>query len=156
MIQRIQTIYLLVAVILAAMSLCFPIGTFMANGADVAHAYCLWVQPAAAGSSPSFATLPLFCVLLLVALLSGYAIFAFTNRLYQSRLCLFCVMLLVGWHVLYAAYAFLYSPVPEGEACRFLPSPAAVLPLLTLVFCLLARRAIIADEKLVRAADRIR
>ena len=43
---------------------------------------------------------------------------------------------------------------PEGTT--FKPAFAACLPLVTIILYLLARAGIIADEKLVRAADRIR
>ena len=45
--------------------------------------------------------------------------------------------------------------IQQGLQAEALPLTAS-LPIIAAIFCLLARRGIIADEKLVRAADRLR
>ena len=156
MIQRIQTLYLLAAFVLAVAAIFLPIGTFTDGVADIAHASCLCVQPVDGITAPSYTVLPLAAVLAAVAFLSIYAIFAFANRRYQSRLCLFSIMLLIGWYILYAVCAILFLPHTVDEEVHFVPSMYAVLPLFALVAILLARHGILADEKLVRDSERIR
>ncbi|MBO4786625.1 MAG: DUF4293 family protein, partial [Prevotella sp.] len=55
-----------------------------------------------------------------------------------------------------AAYAVFGYAVPRVENALFTPSIAAALPLVNVILLLMARRGILADEALVRAADRIR
>lgn len=157
MIQRIQTIYLLVAVVLSVICMFLPLGEFSVDGLTVAREYNLWLLHVdnAATHHFTFATSPMFAVLLLSSALSCYAIFAFRNRVAQARFCLFGALLIVGWYVLYAVYSRVLGSF-DGRMAEFSLSWAAVLPALALVFLLLARRAIMADERLVRAADRIR
>lgn len=152
MIQRIQTVYLLVAVVLCVVCLCMEIGVFSVEGFELAHEYNLWLVNFT--GTRNFATWPLFVVLLLSAAVDLYAIFKYSNRHLQARFCWFSIMLRVGWYAIYAAYALMLMP---GTAdVKFSPSWASVCPMAALVFTFLAQRAIKADERLVRAADRIR
>ncbi len=158
MIQRIQTIYLLVAVVLSVICMFMPLGEFSIDGLAVAREYNLWllnIDDNASGHHFTFVTSPMFAVLLLSSALACYAIFAFRNRVAQARFCQFSVLLIVGWYILYAVYGHILGDT-DGRTSDFAPSWAAVLPAMSLVFLLLARRAIMADERLVRAADRIR
>lgn len=152
MIQRIQTVYLFVAAVLSVVCLCLKIGEPTLDGRTVAWVYNLWTI----GSDGAYSYLvwPLFAVLLLSVAIGVYAIFGYRNRKAQARMCLFSSMLVVGWYVLYTVYAFMLTPA-EGEAHFSMCWPAG-LPLVSLLLYILARRAILADERLVRAADRIR
>ena len=158
MIQRIQTVYLWLAVIFSVVALCLPIGTVEVSGQTalggsqtVATVYNLWVV---GNGACRFVTFPLFVLLVCAAALACYAIFGYRNRMSQARLCLFVSFLLLGWHVVYAVYSRVLAVPADGQS--FSVSLAAALPFLSLVLCVMARRAIIADERLVRAADRIR
>lgn len=152
MLQRIQTLYLLAAAVLSVVCLCLQIGTFGADGALVADEYNLWLMDGAGGYR--FSTWPLFVVLLLSAAVGIYTIFMYSNRRVQARFCAFCMLLVCGWYVLYVVYGQVC--LPDVEQASFYPAWPAVLPGLSLVFYFMARRAIMADERLVRAADRIR
>lgn len=152
MIQRIQSIYLLAGVVLSVICLCLPIGIFQSANTITAHLYNLCSVQVVGGVN--FDQWALFAVLILSASIGTYAIFAFHNRIVQARLCLFSVLLIVGWYILY----FVFGKLLKGDAdgVTFTPSLSAILPALSLVFYVLARRRIKADERLVRAADRIR
>lgn len=153
MIQRIQTVYLLLAVVASICCLSMPVGTYAgSDGALVATAFNLWLTLEEGGHA--FAPWPLFAVLLVQAVLAAYAIFGYANRRAQARLCAFDALLVVGWYIVFAVEALAVG-CGVGET-RFVPSWQCALPLVSLVFTLLARRAILADERLVRAADRIR
>lgn len=152
MIQRIQTIFLLLAVVLSVVCLCMQIGTFMVSGMVIYSEYNLWITDPI--GNHSFVVLPLFLVLLLSAAIGLFSIFKYSNRLLQARLCLCSIVLLVVWYILYAIFGKVI--LPDYPAAEFKPAFAGVYPLLAIFFYLLARRAILADERLVRAADRIR
>lgn len=152
MIQRIQTIYLLIAVVLSVVCLCMQVGALTDGDGTVTGMYNLFL--AYPNGAKNFVTWPLFVVLLLSAAIALYAIFMYANRMLQLRFCLFSMLLIVGWYILYAVYAHLL--LPDSSAAAFSPSVAAVFPLVSILMLFLARRAIFADEELVRAADRIR
>ncbi|MBR1687666.1 MAG: DUF4293 domain-containing protein [Prevotella sp.] len=150
MIQRKQSVFLLIAVILSVLGLCMQIGSVSVEGLTVAREYSLWVTDASGGRH--FTTWPLFAVLLLSAALSLYTIFIYKRRLLQARLCLLNTLLLVVWYIIYTALSRTIAP----DASTFRVALAAVFPAVSIILNVLARKAIIADEKLVRAADRIR
>ncbi len=161
MIQRKQSLFLLIAAALTIVAACMP--------------QLHWA---------------LVVVLALTALISLYTIFAFNNRRTQSRLCSLNLLLTLGWYALWAVLylgcntcaadacavaesieacapastdvcATASTDASSTDACTAAACPIArclpaALPLLAAVFVVLARRAIIADEKLVRSIDRIR
>lgn len=153
MLQRIQSIYLLLAAIASVACLMMPVGHYMLNGTEqVATVFNLWLTLAVGGHS--FVVWPLMAVLTLQSVLTLYAIFMYGNRIAQARMCAFGMLMVVGWYVIYAVEALAIG-CGVAEA-TFSPSWQAALPVASLVLTFLARRAILADERLVRAADRIR
>lgn len=150
MIQRIQSVYMLIAVVVSVVCLCMQIGTFMVDETVVTRMYNLWMTDAE--GMHSLQTWPLFIVLVFSSAFGLFTIFMYRNRIVQARFCLFNALLVIGWYILYAVFAHVLAPADSS----FSLSVSAVLPLVALVGYVLARRAILADEKLVRAADRIR
>lgn len=151
MIQRIQSVYMLIAVIVNIVCLCMQIGTFTADGMVTAHVYNLWTVNATDGSR-IFNTWPLFAILVLSSAFGLFTIFMYRNRITQARFCTFNSLLIVGWYILYAVLAHVLA----SDEQSFCPAFASVLPVVSLIGFILARRGIIADERLVKAADRIR
>ena len=105
MIQRIQTLYLLLVVILGTL-LCFfsPMQFLMPDGIDYVslHAFDKW---------------PLAVMTVVIPLLALVNIFLFKHRLLQARLNIVNVILCIGYYALVALYvAFVvkgYEPVGE-------------------------------------------
>jgi hypothetical protein len=98
-------------------------------------------------------------VLAIVAALSFYTIFIFNHRMLQVRLTVFSTILLVGYYGAYAFFAWLFNEkinASVNEAVGFQLTAASILPLLALIFNLLAIRGIRKDEALVRSLDKIR
>lgn len=154
MIQRIQTVYLLVAAALAAVALFAPLAWFAGEaGQFELHAFALRT----AGGESVQPTLYMGLLLAAACLLPVVTIFLFRRRLLQIRLCVVEAVLLLGGTAMEAVYYFLcrraFSEL-EFHAQGF--RPAIALPLAALIFALLAARAVFRDEMLVRAADRIR
>ena len=69
--------------------------------------------------------------------------------------CTLNVLLIIGWYICFFVVAQTVGEQSWGTV-RFRPSWPAVLPVISLILFLLARKAILADEKLVRSVDRIR
>lgn len=148
MIQRKQTLFLLAAVVLIVTCMCMQGATlFSDSGIDFARVYNLWLTDGQ--GHHSFQSIPLFVCLLLGALLSLVDIFLYTRRKWQATLCLVGMFLLVGWYVLLAV-------LPQAVGGIIQLEWPAVLPAISIVMLFLARKGILADEKLVRSLDRIR
>ena len=141
MIQRKQTLFLLAAIVMTVICLCMQIGSFKAAGLEVAKHH--------------FDTWPLFAILLPTTVIATYTIFLYRNRKLQALFCLFNALLVVGWYVCYFVVSHTVGDKTWGTV-DFRPTWPAVFPAIAFIFYLMARRAINADEKLVRSMDRIR
>ena len=147
MIQRKQTLFLLVAAVLGVITLSLPIATVTDQGLTVSQIYnLLWLD---SQHVAHFGVWPLFAILLLASALSIYTIFIYRRRPLQATLCLSAILVNIAWYVALAVL------IQQGQLSEHLPLTAS-LPIIAAIFCLLARRGVIADEKLVRAADRLR
>lgn len=153
MIQRKQTVFLLIAVILTIVSLCLPLGSFTAGngiGNGTATMYNLWITTSAGGYS--YQAWVLFAIMLITCPISLFAIFMYHNRIVQSRFCVFNILLTLGWYIVFIVFVLNLEP----KFGQFHISFTAVFPAVSMILYFLARKAIMADEALVRAADRIR
>lgn len=154
MIQRIQTLYLLVATILMSFTLFMPIASFGVAGAT----YELSAFSLTCGEA-SESTIWMGILLSLATALPLVTIFLFKNRTLQIRLCAVEIVLLIGSLVMIGLYYWLTSRLFEGgelvvDHRQF--GWGAPMPIVSLVVTYLASRAIFKDEVLVRSLDRIR
>lgn len=149
MLQRKQTLFLLLAIVCTFVGSILPIGyiTPQGMGTDLTI-YQLFIK----GDSTSYSPWPLFAIMLCTYPLSITAIFMYKQRKTQAKLCMAAVVLYILWYAYYIfATLTIFSKMGSGHMTY-----AALLPALAIVFHLLARRGILNDEKLIRSIDRIR
>ena len=151
--QRKQTLFLVLAVVLTAICLSMQIGVFETAGLAVGKVYNLWFTDPI--GHRHFDTWPLIAILLPTAALGAYTIFIYHNRKVQALFCALNALLIVGWYVCFFVVAKTAGDKSWGVV-DFKPLRPAALPAVALIFYLMARHAIRADEKLVRSMDRIR
>ena len=96
-----------------------------------------------------FIAWPLFIIQMLSSAISLIAVYLYRHRTVQASVCLAAVCVNLAWYVCLAVM------VNNGSLPDELPLTVC-LPLIAAILCFLARKAIIADEKLVRSVDRIR
>lgn len=151
MIQRKQTLFLLIAVVVAIVCLCLPLGYFTTGmPGEASTMYNLWiVRP---DGTYDWSIWALFAILLITCPIALVAIFSYHNRKAQSRFCMFNILLSLGWYVVFTVTAFGL----KGSMGKFDVSFNAILPAVSMILYFMARKAILADEALVRSADRIR
>lgn len=129
MIQRIQTLYCLVAVIASIVS-----GVYLIMAPHDDGVWRSWMDVA---------------VIVLSVIIGVTAIFTYGNRKRQARMCAFNTLLSCGWVIAIGAASLAWrrwsgTPIEVATAC------------INILFYTLARRAILKDEELIRSADRIR
>lgn len=148
MIQRKQTIFLLLALAAMIVCLCLPIGRI--ETAPLGHS--LWYNYGLY-TGKSFSAQPLlFIDLVVAAALSFLDIFLYNKRKFQMRLCSASIILCVVWYCYYAFRAISEFMPQNGFNIGF----AVCLPFIAIVFLILAHRGIKADEELIKSMDRIR
>ena len=159
MIQRIQTLYLLLATVLTVVCMASCIGYYISDDGEIGRLFNLgcWL-PTYEGHyllSSRAGSWGLFVILLIESTLSFLNIFLFKYRALQMRVCTFCMILLVGWYATYAFFVWYYLDSFNTEV-SFRISVWASLPCVSLILLYLAFRGIMKDEKLVRSLDRLR
>ncbi|MDK2909767.1 MAG: hypothetical protein PWR20_1334 [Bacteroidales bacterium] len=157
MIQRIQTIYLLLAAIAAGVLVfLFPLAGFYGDLATLE----LWItglKNLAPVESPVHLNLVLTYLgaflSLVVAIQSIIILLQYKNRIRQLKL------LRIAWlaNILLVVFLFFESNlVAKGAGVSPEYKTGIFFPVISLVFLILAQRAIQSDERKVRAADRLR
>lgn len=153
MIQRIQTIYLLLALAFGVSMFFAPQITFLAETLYVLNFKGI-NSIEAVENSKSISTVALTILLALTPILSLASIFLYKKRLLQLRLCGANIGLLIGTTAL--IYYFGTVGAKELPAIELSYHLSTVFPIVGAVLNFLALRAIAKDEALVRSMDRIR
>lgn len=150
MIQRKQTVFLFLALLATIACLCLPVGSFEPQGMGTENQLMnLWINETNGGRN--FSVWALFAILLVTCPINTFAIFDYHNRKRQARFCMFSMLMIIGWYIVYGVFSQVLM-----SGFTFHVGFAACLPLIAFILLWLARHSILADEALVRAADRIR
>jgi hypothetical protein len=144
MIQRVQSIYLLVAGATMSGVFLFPLWStelpLLGPFNFMASEYALLTGGAIG-----------------ISALALLAIFLFKNRPLQSRLALFVALLALFYHGLIYMQSKELDVIPGfSDSLSISLEAGGVMPFLCMIFAFLAYRGIGRDEKLVRSMDRLR
>lgn len=152
MIQRIQSVYLLLVAVLLVVAACLPVGTFVETGGVSLYSFKPLGLTLADGEFQS--TWGLFGLLLLSAVVALCTIFLFRNRILQIRMTIFGSLLVIGYYVVF--FIFLYVLKQRLDGAAFQMGWALCLPVICLILDYLSIRAIYRDEELVRSTEHLR
>ena len=147
-IQRIQSIYLLIAVILMVVFAFFPALTFELADKTVLYGA---LESGRAGSlhvNPLLITL-----IILISLLALIDIFLFKNLQRQMTVCFVDIIIGLAMLVAICIHAFVVGN-REGWAVNW--QWYMLLPVLSIIFLMLAHKSMSNDKKKLRDADRLR
>ncbi len=152
MIQRIQSLYLFIALLVSG-SLLFTNMLFLeTTTASMALKYNGLFETSES-SDLIGRTLPLQLMLIATLLLILVTIFLFKHRQLQLRICGINLALHAGLSVLIFYYGKYFAKLFDAELSYNWP---LVMPVVSIVLLLLAMRNILSDELLIKSLDRIR
>ena len=149
MIQRIQTVYLLIVAVFMVLMMSFPVGNFYTK-TDLSEMTSLAVIRT--DGTADYTPWALFAIEMVIGVLSVVTIFLYKKRVRQMRLALFSMIVLIGYYVTLGT--FVWGVLKEYGS--FAPSWTICLPLISIILDYLAIRAIGKDEMLVKAYERLR
>jgi hypothetical protein len=147
MIQRIQTVYLLLVAILSGLIFLFPIADISATNA----LYRFDIQGIHKAEELIMNGWPLMLFLSLVIILHLVTIFLYKKRIMQVKLLILAIILLLG---LFSCFFWFGYMGFRGATVGFKLTMA--IPAVSIILDYLAIKAIAKDETLVRSLDRIR
>ena len=180
MIQRIQTLWLVLAALLMAAGFIFPVAQYTMVDEPLNQTISgelnllpnknpeMWNQKLSgetqiefSQADSDFKTWPLIALAAVTILIAIVSIFLFRNRVRQSRIVLAGFMV----NLIYVFLVFFWAVDGFGNCMKAMMnidqfkvvwSIGAYTPIASLLLLFLAQRAIRKDEALVRAADRLR
>lgn len=150
MLQRIQTLFLLLAAAAMLIASVTPLAFFMHNGDKVVfEAMGIYLNDVFNDS-----TWGLFVVGTVSSVLSLITVFLYKQRMLQIRLSIFNIVLMIGF---YLYFGFILYKLFSVESLQFQKvGVGIIMPVIALILTVLAIRKIGADEVLIRSLNRLR
>ncbi len=150
MLQRIQTVFLLLASAAMLVASVTPLATFLYNGDRVVFEAMGIYLNGTLGDS----TWGLFAVGAFSAVVALFTVFLYRNRILQMRLSIFNMVLMVGFYLYFGFVIFKLNPAENLQFQKV--GIGIIMPIIAIILTVLAIRKIGADETLVRSLDRLR
>ena len=156
MLQRIQTLYLLIVVTAMSLTLSLPsMRAISPEGIDYAFSNLRGLFAVEQGGfNITGVTMWLLFTNVIILIIALLTIFTYKWRVIQMRLSSFNMVLLVGYYAILFFTRYVIFEQNAMESTTF--SWPIVLPLISAILTYLALRAIAKDEALVRSLDRLR
>lgn len=148
-IQRIQSVYLLIAVILMAIFAFFPALTFTFGDKDFVYGALEAGKVGVTHIDPLMLTLTI-----LIAVFALIDIFLFKNLQRQMTFCFTTIIIGLAMLIAIAVVAFII----QGRVGinNMMPHWALLFPVFSIIFLMLAHKAMSRDKKALRDSDRLR
>ena len=147
-IQRIQSVYLLIAVILMAVFAFFPALTFELGGREFVYGALEAGKVGVTHIDPLMLTL-----VILICFLALIDIFLYKNLQRQMTVCFVDIIIGLAMLIAICIEAFIVSG-KDGLTLRW--QWYLILPVLSIIFLMLAHKAMSRDKKMLRDSDRLR
>ena len=156
MLQRIQTLYLLIVVVAMSLTLFLPsMRAISPEGIDYALSTLRGFYPVEQGGFHlSGVTMWLTITNVVILLIALFTIFMYKWRIIQIRFSIFNMVLLIGYYAIFFFTRYVILQQNTMDSTTF--SWPIILPLISAILTYLALRAIGKDEALVRSLDRPR
>ena len=156
MIQRLQSVYLLLVTVLMSLFLVMSYAEISLGDNEVIRFYCFAIQKHLDDEKTELVrrTLPLVVMVLLSGMTSFVNIFLHRKRPLQMRICvLTSVVLIAQLGLSYFYYSGFKSDYGQDQASFTL---SAIFPVVCIILLMMAYRSIRHDETLVQSYNRIR
>jgi hypothetical protein len=162
MIQRIQSLYLLMVIIAYSLLFFFPIASYKTVPVDIValtlvtptnNITSFSLLKITSDKFSSNSTIPLIAVVVILALAVMVTIFLYKKRLLQIKITAIILLAHIGF---IAALFYFADSVAKKVGVEAAYETGAYIALIPLVFLVLANRSIRRDEKMVRSTDRLR
>lgn len=150
MLQRIQSVYLILAAAAMLISVTLPLASFYFNTEEVLfEAMGIYLNGELTDS-----TWGLFVIGLMSSISALITIFLYKNRILQIRLSIFNIVLMIGFYLYFGFIMYKVYPVENLEFSKV--GFGAIMPIVSIILTILAIRKIGADEALIRSLNRLR
>jgi hypothetical protein len=151
MIQRIQTLYLLLIVILSSITAFLPVAGLINSATNIK--YILDFNGISTAEAHVVNTWALSVISLIIPAIALLTVFLYKKRLLQIRLSIFNTIIMAGYYGL--LFIYLWQASKQLNADWYLEIISA-FPLICIILNFMSIRSIGKDEALVKSLNRIR
>lgn len=157
MIQRIQSLYLLLVVIVGVVQCLIPLGGFLTTDA----LWCEWQFEAwkMQTGEEILSTWAMAVLLVAIPTVSFLTLLLYKKRILQMRLSVFNIVVMAGYYLLYVYYYWLVKQhvAVDADTVRMgAMTLGSALPMVEMILTAMALRRIWKDEVLIRSLNRLR
>jgi hypothetical protein len=154
MIQRIQTIYIIIAAIVISLIYFFPVAEFIDQQNHIYELRHSGIVSIHDGIKENIIkTYSITILTSIIALISIITIFLYKRRVLQMRLCIYNILLCIGLEIFFWFYR---QQILKILQYNFVFKFPIILPVINIILFYLAFRAIKKDEELIRSSERLR
>jgi hypothetical protein len=156
MIQRIQSIFLLLAIIASSLFLTGGYLNLVNSTSDyeaMVRYSGIYLISSGSGSNIASHFFPVPVISVLVPVFAAIAILFYKNRKLQKKIILFDILLEL---ILIISAFILLLPVVQHNSAILKPGYRIIMPLLSLIFLVFAYLGVKKDDELVKSYDRLR
>ena len=153
MIQRIQTLFLLLSLACTSVLFFFPFGEVVVSNGPSVKMMILGSEFLKDGNAEYYSLLPLLIMIIIVNLISLVSIFLYKKRMLQIRLNIFNLVLQFG---ITGLMFYFLTNAAKNYGVDYSTGILVVLPIVAAILSLLAVRSIAKDEALVKSISRLR
>ena len=153
MIQRIQTLFLLGALVCTGLFFFLPFGNLVNKDLSEIAIIITGVSFVKGDSTVSYPMTPLLIMFIIINLITLTSIFLFKKRMLQIRLSVFNAIMQLGS---FGMLFFYLADISKKSGLDYNTGILVILPLVAAILSFLAMRAIAKDEALVRSVSRLR
>ena len=155
MIQRIQSLYLSLTILLSLLFLKSDFLNFADKSGSVIKITFRGITRVTGGQGSELIEklLPLSSIIILIPLMSLITIILFKRRKIQIWLTLSVIILIIGLIIGSIIYSW---SIITGYGAELIPGFRMIIPVLMFIFTVLAYRGIKKDDRLVKSYDRLR
>jgi len=155
MIQRIQTVYLLIVAGLFFALLFLPLAVIQ-SGKTLYTFKLAGLHSTALPVTLVYPTWSLIVIATIIVFLTLFIIFKYKKRIFQMRLCIYNALLMIGFCILVGFYLWQFNHSQELPGIKINFRLWSCFPIIALILNYLAIRGIGVDEAMVRSSERLR
>lgn len=157
MIQRIQTVYLLIITALLAVMFFVNFAVLSEAGTDKLFFDTFGVQYSSNPPEYLYQTFYLTALLIITTLVAFFTIFMYRHRWIQIRMCFVMGICQLGIQIYIGMYIYqMHSLIEIANAYEQSVKVFSIIPIICMILTYLAFRGIARDEALIRSLNRIR
>ncbi len=156
MLQRIQTIYLLIAILCNALMMFIPLFSFSIQEINYTITACIIKETANGQIQKNISSFWILIPLILSIFSMTIAMFSYHNRMKQIKLCKLIMAFQPVIIILAISWLLSSFPIEMAEMIQKTKPLSLIFPVVSMVWIYLAIKQIKKDDELVKSIDRIR